>query len=43
MAYPRQGGSGSVADQMAAIWGKDPQSAMHEGKVERKFQKKHKI
>lgn len=41
MAYPRQGGSGSVADQMAAIWGaKDPQSAMHEGKVERKFPEK---
>ncbi|KHD25149.1 thiol:disulfide interchange protein [Vibrio caribbeanicus] len=38
MAYPRQGGTGSVADQMAAIWGaENPQSAMHDGKVNRKF------
>lgn len=38
MAYPRQGATGSVADQMAAIWGaKDPQSAMHNGKVNREF------
>ena len=38
MAYPRQGGTGSVADQMATIWGaEDPQSAMHDGKVNRQF------
>lgn len=38
MAYPRQGGVGSVADQMAAIWGgENPQSAMHDGKLNRQF------
>ncbi|EGA72029.1 thiol:disulfide interchange protein DsbC [Vibrio sinaloensis DSM 21326] len=43
MAYPRQGATGSVADQMAAIWGsKDPQSAMHDGKVKREFPEKSK-
>lgn len=41
MAYPRQGATGSVADQMAAIWGsEDPQSAMHNGKVNREFPEK---
>jgi len=41
MAYPRQGNSGSVADQMAAIWGaENPQSAMHDGKVNRQFPEK---
>ncbi|MDN3609059.1 thioredoxin fold domain-containing protein [Vibrio ostreicida] len=43
MAYPRQGATGSVADQMAAIWGaKDPKSAMHDGKVNRQFPEKNK-
>ena len=43
MAYPRQGDTGSVADQMAAIWGsEDPQSAMHNGKVKREFPEKSK-
>ncbi|UUM30213.1 thioredoxin fold domain-containing protein [Vibrio japonicus] len=38
MAYPRQGPTGSVADQMAMIWGaKDPQSAMSDGKIQRTF------
>ncbi|KLN64149.1 MULTISPECIES: thioredoxin fold domain-containing protein [Vibrio] len=38
MAYPRQGATGTVADQMATIWGaKDPQAAMHNGKVNREF------
>ncbi|EGA65328.1 thioredoxin fold domain-containing protein [Vibrio brasiliensis] len=41
MAYPRQGATGSVADQMAAIWGaEDPQTAMHNGKVNRQFPEK---
>lgn len=43
MAYPRQGGTGSVADQMASIWGaKNPQEAMHDGKVKREFPEKSK-
>lgn len=38
LAYPRQGATGMVADQMAAIWcADDQQAAMHDGKVERKF------
>ncbi len=41
MAFPRQGATGSVADQMAAIWGaEDPQSAMHQGKINRQFPEK---
>ncbi|MCG9574723.1 thioredoxin fold domain-containing protein [Vibrio tubiashii] len=41
LAYPRQGATGSVADQMASIWGaEDPQSAMHNGKVKREFPEK---
>ena len=43
MAYPRQGATGSVADQMATIWGSDdPQAAMHNGKVKREFPEKSK-
>ncbi|MCG9683789.1 bifunctional protein-disulfide isomerase/oxidoreductase DsbC [Vibrio sp. Isolate23] len=43
MAYPRQGATGSVADQMAAIWGSDDQqAAMHNGKVKREFPDKSK-
>ena len=43
MAYPRQGATGSVADQMATIWGADdPQAAMHNGKVKREFPEKSK-
>ena len=38
MAYPRQGATGDVADQMAAIWGaEDPHTAMHNGKVKREI------
>ncbi|MFM2588856.1 thioredoxin fold domain-containing protein [Vibrio sp. TBV020] len=38
MAYPRQGATGGVADQMAAIWGsEDPHAAMHNGKVKREI------
>ncbi|ULN64724.1 thioredoxin fold domain-containing protein [Vibrio gigantis] len=38
MAYPRQGGTGQVADQMAAIWASDdPKAAMHNAKVERQM------
>ncbi|MDN3614117.1 thioredoxin fold domain-containing protein [Vibrio gallaecicus] len=38
MAYPRQGATGQVADQMAGIWAaQDPQTAMHDAKVNRKF------
>ncbi|MEZ9566483.1 thioredoxin fold domain-containing protein [Vibrio artabrorum] len=38
MAYPRQGPSGQVAEQMAAIWASDdPKSAMHNAKVERQL------
>ncbi|EEX95350.1 thiol:disulfide interchange protein DsbC [Vibrio orientalis CIP 102891 = ATCC 33934] len=38
MAYPRQGATGEVADQMAAIWGaEDPHRAMHNGKVNREI------
>ncbi|MDD1824395.1 thioredoxin fold domain-containing protein [Photobacterium sp. ZSDE20] len=38
MAYPRQGATGQVADQMAAIWAsEDPKSAMHNAKVERQM------
>ncbi|WP_260259909.1 thioredoxin fold domain-containing protein [Vibrio intestinalis] len=38
MAYPRQGATGNVADQMASIWGaENPQAAMHDGKVNREF------
>jgi thiol:disulfide interchange protein DsbC len=41
MAYPRQGATGSVADQMASIWAaEDPQAAMHNGKVKREFPEK---
>ena len=41
MAYPRQGATGSAADQMATIWGaEDPQAAMHNGKVKREFPEK---
>lgn len=41
LAYPRQGATGMVADQMAAIWcADDQQAAMHDGKVERKFPEK---
>lgn len=40
MAFPRQGATGMVADQMAAVWGaEDPQAAMHDGKVNRQFPK----
>ena len=36
MAYPRQGATGKVADQMAAIWASDdPKTAMHSAKAER--------
>ena len=38
MAYPRQGATGQVATQMAAIWGsEDPQEAMHDAKVNRQM------
>lgn len=38
MAYPRQGATGQVADQMAAIWAsEDPKAAMHNAKVERQM------
>ncbi|RBW63899.1 thiol:disulfide interchange protein [Vibrionales bacterium C3R12] len=38
MAYPRQGPTGQVATQMAGVWcAEDPQSAMHDAKVNRKF------
>ncbi|RZQ21042.1 bifunctional protein-disulfide isomerase/oxidoreductase DsbC [Vibrio vulnificus] len=38
MAYPRQGGTGPVAEQMAGIWcAANPQEAMHDAKVNRKF------
>ena len=38
MAYPRQGATGQVAEQMATIWcSEDPQSAMHSAKVEKTF------
>jgi thiol:disulfide interchange protein DsbC len=38
MAYPRQGATGQIADQMAAIWAsEDPKAAMHSAKVERKM------
>ncbi|MGY3570744.1 thioredoxin fold domain-containing protein [Vibrio paucivorans] len=38
MAYPRQGATGSVAEQMAAIWAaQDPKLAMHDAKVNRKM------
>ncbi len=38
MAYPRQGATGQVADQMAAIWASDdPKAAMHSAKAERKM------
>ncbi|GEM74178.1 bifunctional protein-disulfide isomerase/oxidoreductase DsbC [Vibrio sagamiensis] len=38
MAYPRQGATGSVAEQMATIWcAEDPKSAIHNAKVDRKF------
>lgn len=38
MAFPRQGPVGDVADQMASIWcADDPQTAMHDGKVNRTF------
>ncbi|WP_299127314.1 thioredoxin fold domain-containing protein [uncultured Vibrio sp.] len=38
MAYPRQGATGQVADQMAAIWAsEDPKTAMHNAKVERQM------
>lgn len=41
LAYPRQGATGDVADQMAAIWGaEEPQSAMHSGKIKREFPEK---
>lgn len=41
MAFPRQGATGQVADQMAAIWGAEsPQSAMHQGKINRQFPEK---
>ncbi|WP_394150814.1 bifunctional protein-disulfide isomerase/oxidoreductase DsbC [Vibrio maritimus] len=37
LAYPRQGATGSVADQMAKIWcSDDPAAAMHDAKVNRK-------
>lgn len=43
LAYPRQGATGSVADQMATIWGaEDPNTAMHNGKVKREFPEKSK-
>ncbi|EME0827433.1 bifunctional protein-disulfide isomerase/oxidoreductase DsbC [Vibrio vulnificus] len=38
MAYPRQGATGPVAEQMATIWcAEDPKSAMHNAKVDRTF------
>ena len=38
MAYPRQGATGQVANQMAAIWGSDdPKAAMHDAKVNRQM------
>ncbi|MEZ9360065.1 thioredoxin fold domain-containing protein [Vibrio cyclitrophicus] len=38
MAYPRQGATGQVADQMAAIWASDdPKEAMHDAKVNRQM------
>ncbi|GLT20159.1 thiol:disulfide interchange protein DsbC [Vibrio zhanjiangensis] len=43
MAYPRQGGTGSVADQMATIWGaENPQKAMNDAKEKRQFPEKSK-
>ncbi|MGL5429847.1 MAG: bifunctional protein-disulfide isomerase/oxidoreductase DsbC [Vibrio sp.] len=37
LAYPRQGPTGQVAEQMAAIWcASDPKAALHEAKVNRK-------
>ncbi len=43
MAYPRQGPTGPVADQMASIWGaEDPKAAMNKGKIERNFPEKGK-
>lgn len=37
LAYPRQGATGDVADQMANIWcAADPNLAMHDAKVNRK-------
>lgn len=43
MAYPRQGPTGDVADQMASIWGaQDPQAAMGDGKIKRSFPEKGK-
>lgn len=37
LAYPRQGATGSVADQMAKIWcSENPADAMHDAKVNRK-------
>ncbi|WP_299685478.1 thioredoxin fold domain-containing protein [uncultured Vibrio sp.] len=38
MAYPRQGATGQVADQMAAIWASDdPKTAMHDAKLNRQM------
>ncbi|KJY83624.1 thiol:disulfide interchange protein [Vibrio galatheae] len=38
MAYPRQGATGMIADQMAAIWASDdPQTAMHNSKLKREL------
>jgi thiol:disulfide interchange protein DsbC len=38
MAYPRQGATGPVADQMATIWcADDPKAAIHNAKVNRTF------
>ncbi|HCG7967201.1 TPA: bifunctional protein-disulfide isomerase/oxidoreductase DsbC [Vibrio parahaemolyticus] len=38
MAYPRQGATGPVAEQMATIWcAEDPKAAMHNAKVSRTF------
>ncbi|MBU2896379.1 thioredoxin fold domain-containing protein [Vibrio hepatarius] len=43
MAYPRQGGVGSVADKMATIWGaKDPQKSMDIAKEKSEFPDKSK-
>lgn len=37
LAYPRQGATGQVAEQMAAIWSAtDPKAALHDAKVNRK-------
>ena len=39
LAYPRQGATGQVADQMAAIWcADDPKTAIHNAKVNRTFE-----